>query len=69
MENELPWHGLIVDQESLPSVEDFLRQNGLDWLIGKTILPLSHPSLVKNEDILVDGVSFFDFVDKVIANH
>lgn len=58
MENELPWHGVIVDRESLPSVEDFLKENGLDWLIGKTILP--HPSLVKNEDILVDGVNVFD---------
>jgi len=58
MENELPWHGVIVDRESLPSVEDFLKENGLDWLIGKTILPL--PAFIKNEDILVDGVNIFD---------
>lgn len=58
MKKETPWHGIVVDQESLPSVEDFLRENGLDWMIGKTILP--HASLVKNEDILVDGVNIFD---------
>jgi hypothetical protein len=67
MKKETPWHGVIVDRESLPSLEDFLIENGLDWRIGKTILPL--PPLVKNEDILVDGVPFFDFVDKVIAKH
>ena len=60
MENNKPWHGVIVDMDSLPSVEVFLRQNGLDWVIGKEILPLSHPSLVNNEDILVDGVNIFD---------
>ena len=58
MKKETPWHGVIVDRESLPSVEDFLKENGLDWQIGKTILPL--PPLVKNEDILVDGVNIFD---------
>jgi len=67
MKKETPWHGVIVDRESLPSVEDFLKENGLDWLIGKTILP--HPSLIKNKDILVDGVPVFDFVDNLIANH
>lgn len=58
MKKETPWHGVIVDRESLPSLEEFMIENGLDWLIGKTILPL--PLLVKNEDILVDGVSVFD---------
>ena len=58
MKKETPWHGVVVDRESLPSVEDFLKANGLDWRIGKTILPL--PPLVKNEDILVDGVNIFD---------
>jgi hypothetical protein len=58
MKKDQPWHGIVVDRESLPSVEDFLRENGLDWLIGKTILPF--PSLIKNEDILVDGVNIFD---------
>lgn len=58
MKKDTPWHGVVVDQESLPSVEDFLKANGLDWLIGKTILPL--PLLVRNEDILVDGVNVFD---------
>lgn len=58
MKKETPWHGVIVDRESLPSLEEFMIENGLDWLIGKTILPL--PLLVKNEDILVDGVNVFD---------
>ena len=58
MKKETPWHGVIVDRESLPSLEEFMIENGLDWLIGETILPL--PPLVKNEDILVDGVNVFD---------
>jgi hypothetical protein len=58
MKKETPWHGVVADPESRPSLEEFMIENGLDWLIGKTILPL--PPLVKNEDILVDGVNVFD---------
>lgn len=58
MKKDTPWHGVVVDRESLPSLEEFMIENGLDWLIGKTILPL--PLLVRNEDILVDGVNVFD---------
>jgi hypothetical protein len=56
MEN-LPWHGIKADQDQL-SADEFLASWGIIWQIGESVEV--HPSLIRNEDILVDGVNIFE---------
>jgi hypothetical protein len=72
MENKLPWHGIgiLIDANSLPSAEDFLRENGLNWQIKKFV-PVSEPvwGVHLCDYDLVTNAEVFTFVDEIIANH